>query len=183
MDDAVAQFTSITSADPQRAAQYLRVSDGNLERAIQLYFESGGVDMGAALPSTDTGIGGGASSARNNAEDPITVDSDDEEGNRALRNADTSSTAAVAGGNAVEDDEAMARRLQEEMYGPGGGGGGAGGLGNAADGEGVSAPIGRQAETLSGPYAAWRDAPQDMEAAIAEQMLARHARQSGSTSH
>ncbi|KAI9728964.1 MAG: hypothetical protein M1828_000049 [Chrysothrix sp. TS-e1954] len=174
VDDHVAQFTSITSADPSRAAQYLRVSDNNLEQAIQLYFESGGIDMGAEIPSSDSR--GVTDTTTQQAQDPITIDSDDEEGGAALPTRQQPSHVAPSG-HAVEDDEAMARRLQEEMYGSGGGGGGGANGRDDVDEEGVRAPIGRQAETLSGPYADWRDDPDSMENAIAQQMMARQMRQ------
>ena len=167
-DDNIAQFTSITSADPERAAQYLRVSDNNLEQAIQLFFESGGVDMGAALPSSQPTTAAHPS----NRNEPIAVDSDDEEGGARLPTRQQPSQEQPAG-HAAEDDEAMARRLQDEMYGSGGSG-----RREDVDEEGVRAPIGRQAETLSGPYADWRDDASSMEAAVAEQMLARQLRQS-----
>lgn len=47
MDDSelVAQFCSITSASADVAKQYLSVSENNLEQAIALFFESGGVSL------------------------------------------------------------------------------------------------------------------------------------------
>ncbi|KAI9674508.1 MAG: hypothetical protein M1817_001846 [Caeruleum heppii] len=55
MDDAVAQFTGITGSSPTQAQQYLRLADGNLEQAIQLFFDTGALDLegphSAAPPS------------------------------------------------------------------------------------------------------------------------------------
>ena len=155
MDDVLAQFTSITSADPERASQYLRVTDYNLEQAIQLYFESDGVDMGGSAGPMQPHSG--VSPSREHAA-PIPVDSDEEPGS------------AIGTQHRVEDDEAIARRLQDEMYGSAGPGPG------NTDPEGVRAPIGRTTETLLGPSADWRDDPEEMNAAIAEQMMARQQR-------
>ncbi|KKZ65568.1 hypothetical protein EMCG_08593 [[Emmonsia] crescens] len=44
-DAAVAGFTEITGSSPEVAAQYLQLTDGNLETAMQLYFENGGADI------------------------------------------------------------------------------------------------------------------------------------------
>ena len=45
MDSAITDFTSITNSSRQVAERYLNLSDGNLEQAMQLYFESGGLDL------------------------------------------------------------------------------------------------------------------------------------------
>ncbi len=44
MDDTIAQFIGVTSAAPDRATQHVELTEGKLEQAIQLYFESDGVD-------------------------------------------------------------------------------------------------------------------------------------------
>lgn len=46
-DGEIAHFTSITGASAEQAAQYVRLADGNLEGAIQLFFESGPLDLAA----------------------------------------------------------------------------------------------------------------------------------------
>lgn len=139
MDDVLAQFTSITGAEPDRAQQYLTLTDNNVEQAIQLYFESDGVDMGGSLPAPAS------------SREVIDLDSDNEDD-------------IVRPNHSVEDDEAMARRMQEELYGSAGRGAGT---------EEVRAPQARTSETLLGPGADWRDDPDEMNAAIAEQMAAR----------
>jgi len=146
-DDTIAQFTSITNATPEKAKQYLTVSDFDLEQAIQLYFESGGVDMGGAATetSTSTNLGGGGVS------NPIAIDDDDDDDD-------------LAGRPSVEDDEAMARRMQQEMYGAQG----------AEAEQDVRAPQARTAQTLLGPDSDdWRNDPDDMHAAVLEQMRRR----------
>ncbi|KAH0565562.1 hypothetical protein GP486_001042 [Trichoglossum hirsutum] len=45
MDDTEAQFVAITGCSPQKAEQYLRLTDYNLEQAVALYFDSGGIDL------------------------------------------------------------------------------------------------------------------------------------------
>lgn len=170
MDAAIAQFVDITSAPNERAAQYLQVADGDVEQAIQLYFENGGADMAAPPPPAPSTRPPPAGSG--NPTGPITIGSDDEEQN--------SSGEVNLGGGAggeVEDDEAMARRLQNEMYGSAGA---SGSVGADIDPEtGVRAPIGRTAETLAGPTAGWQDDPDEMRAAIAEQIASRNARRQG----
>ena len=164
MDDQIAEFSAITSADPQRAQQYLSLTDGILEQAIHLYFDSGGVDMGAAVPqpSAPSQLAASASAARpsyrENEDGTVTIDSDDEMDDVQP---------AQDTGSAYEDDEAMARRLQEEAYG-------------AGRPEEVRAPMARTTETLVGSGSGWRggamDDEDDMRAAVAEQMAARQRR-------
>lgn len=155
-DDILAQLISFTGATPERAAQYLQLADNNLEAAASLYFESGGVDMGASVPVPTTHA---STTARSEANAPITIDSDDEEGGVPV---------ASRGTSGMEDDEAMARRLQEEMYG---------GAGGAGDVEEVRAPMARTTEMLATPDMDWRNDPDEMQAAVAEQLLARQRRQ------
>lgn len=51
-DDLVAQFVGITEASAVKAQQYLRISDGNMEQAVELYFSTGGVDLEGPSSST-----------------------------------------------------------------------------------------------------------------------------------
>lgn len=155
-DDAVANFTAFTGADPERAAQYLKVTDNNVEQAVSLFFETGGSDLGTSLPSESTRPAAGSSS-----DQAIPVDDD--------------SAPTGAADQAEEDDEAMARRLQNEMYGPAGGGAGA--RQDDIDPEtGVRAPMARTTETLADPVGYMQDDPEEMRAAVLEQMRQRHAR-------
>ncbi|KAK5942931.1 UBX domain protein Ubx2 [Knufia obscura] len=138
MDEAIMQMVSITDTTPERAQQYLQVTDGDVNQAVSLFFESGGADLGGststpAQPSTRaTGSG--------NAADPINLDDDNiSDDNDPSITGYRRPTAQTAG---AEDDEAMARRLQDEMYGAGG-----------DDENNIRAPIARQTETLVGPGA------------------------------
>jgi len=149
-DDLVAQFTSITGATADRASQYLTVSDGNLEQAIQLFFESGGVDMGESVSDAPRAPSGAASN-------PVALDDDDDD--------------EMSGTHSAEDDEAMARRLQQEMYGAQGAGAGE---------QDVRAPMARTTQTLLGPSSDdWRNDDSELDRAVLEQMSRRH-RASGS---
>ncbi|KAI9832369.1 MAG: hypothetical protein M1819_004357 [Sarea resinae] len=199
MDDLVAQFTSITDAPPQRAAQYLRLTDGNLEQAMQLYFDSDGMDlenqdMPAASSTTQHATGNSmkppesaVSGTYEDSRGVVHIPSDDEieeggpeinsyaPGRQGPARADPLSYDRVdspANQAAMEDDEAMARRLQEEMYA------GADMAGDR-DSEGVRAPIARTTETLVGPGADWGSDADDMRVAVDEQMLARRQRNQG----
>lgn len=149
-------FVSITSCDPDKAAQYLRLTDNNLEQAIQLFFDSPNLDFGPATTSTAPAA---ASSARN----PINIDSDDE---MSDFNPGAHTDTPPVRSN-LESDEELARRLQEEDYG----GGGA-----AARGEDeVRAPIQRTQETLVGPGSNWGpgDPDDDVDAMVQEQLARR----------
>ncbi|KAI5243870.1 hypothetical protein E4T43_04035 [Aureobasidium subglaciale] len=146
-DELIANFTAITSATPERARQYLTLTDNNLEQAIQLFFDSDGADMGAAMPQQSAQPAAQPASRRYNEDDNgvVTIDSDDDA--------------------AYEDDEAMARRLQQEAYG------------TASGEEDVRAPMARTTETLVGPGSRWTgDDEDDVDAMVQEQMLARQRR-------
>jgi hypothetical protein len=153
-DEAIGTFCAITSTTPQQAQQYLQFSDGNVEQAIELFFNNPDLAASAPAPSAQP---------VSTRDAPINLDDDDDEAMDA---------AGPSGGRSTEDDEAMARRLQEEMYGSGGGGGGGAAFGDV-DAEGVRAPMARTTETLVGPGSDWRDDPNEMQAAIGEQMEAR----------
>lgn len=153
-DEAIGTFCAITSTTPQQAQQYLQFSDGNVEQAIELFFNNPDLAGSAPAPQTQPTA---------TRDDPINLDDDDDE---------VMETSGPQGGPSTEDDEAMARRLQQEMYGAGGGAGGAGGQ-DDVDEEGVRAPMARTTETLVGPGSDWRDDPDQMQAAIGEQLAAR----------
>lgn len=155
-EETIAQFQGITSADTRRATQYLTITEGNLEQAIQLYFESDGADLGGTVG------GAGESTIPSQPANPterevISIDSDEE-------NAGTGGAPV-----SVEDDEAMARRLQNEMYS-------ATRHAQSPDVEGVRAPMARTTQTLVGDDGDWRDDPQSMNSAVFQQMLNRETR-------
>jgi hypothetical protein len=175
MDDLIAAFVSFTQADPDRAAQYLQLADNNLEHAIELYFESPNLDLGATTTAQETSstsqVAQPSTTTPAHPANLINLDSDDDEMEVDEDTGDTSSapggTSAAAAAPAYEDDEAMARRLQEEMYGAGGA---------EAD---IRAPIARTSETLIGPGSTWTPNTDDLDALVAEQLAARSRRLAG----
>lgn len=161
-DDNISNFVAITSCEPDKAAQYLRLTDGNFEQAIQLYFDSPNLEFGPPPSTAQAPTPNAASSAQN----PINVDSDDD-----MSDFDPATHASTPPSRApptTEDDEAMARRMQEEMYGGGS---------TAPGPEEVRAPMQRTTETLVGPDANWGpdDAEQDVDAMVQEQLARRRA--------
>jgi hypothetical protein len=159
-DENIVNFVSITSCEPDKAAQYLRLTEGNFEQAIQLYFDSPNLDLGGASSAAAP-----AQNAPSSARNPITVDSDDDMSD--FDPAALASTPPARPPPAVEDDEAMARRLQEEMYGGGG----------PPGEEEVRAPMQRTTETLVGPGSNWgpADEEEDVDAMVQEQLARRRA--------
>ena len=51
-DDALANFAAITGTTSDRAQQYLRLTDGNLEQAFELFYANDGADLEGATSST-----------------------------------------------------------------------------------------------------------------------------------
>ncbi|KAG0210310.1 hypothetical protein BGX28_009466 [Mortierella sp. GBA30] len=88
----IVQFCTITSADPDVAANYLTVCDGSLDRAITLYMESGGIDLAGTTSTTIN---------------------DGNRGERRSRSSSNDGSAGGYGGN-LDQDEELARSLQEE---------------------------------------------------------------------
>jgi UBX domain-containing protein 7 len=174
MDAAIAQIVTITSASPERAAQYLQLADGDLDSAVMLYFESNGADPTGG-PSSSYSDPQPPTSSRpgrtGDAQDPIDVDDDtisddnDPEITGFRKVGESRETAQSHNRGATFDADAeYARRLQEEMYG------GAGGQGPAGEEE-IRAPIARQSETLLGPGAHTGPADdRDLPAHVMEQM-------------
>ncbi|KAK5122418.1 hypothetical protein LTR85_004002 [Meristemomyces frigidus] len=168
MDEQIATFSAFTSATPAQAQQYLSLTDGNVEQAVELFFSNPDLGATAAAPAQPA-------QPPSSSRDPITIDDDeDEDYDEDVQM--TGSRPAAPSGPSVEDDEAMARRLQEEMYGAGGGGGGRGDIDPET---GVRAPMARTTETLVGPGSDWRDDPNEMNAAVFEQMQRRRMQGGG----
>ena len=189
----VANFAAITGADPARAQQYLDISDGNINQAVQLWYETGGIDLmettaataPAPVPVPDgspqqVGAGGAPREVIEIPSDDEMEDNDSDGGLGGVSGprAASNTTARPPPASSTEDDEALARRLQQEMYG--GGPGEGGGRGAELDADGVRAPIARTTETLVGPDLYDLSNPSDRAAAVADQMFRRaHARRTG----
>jgi hypothetical protein len=189
-DETVASFIDLTQATPDKARQYLSISDGNLEQAVNLYFNTDGIDLGDPSTSTPAQPSHQPPQERSRPSrnirpgEIVNLDSDDEGsegdtpqviGHRALRTGQRGSS-VQASENVVsqasplthvhDDDEAMARRLQEEIY--------AGGdMNGGIDADGYRAPIARTRETLVGPDSYDMQDPHDLEALVRDQMAAR----------
>jgi hypothetical protein len=130
MDDSlVVEFTSITSATPAQAEQYLRVTDNNLEHAIQLFFEDPNL---ATEPAQPPPTAAPRPSRREDSDGVIHIDSDDDD----VAITGTRSTGAVD----TSDDAEIARRMQEELYA----------TATNADPDDARAPMLRTRETLVG---------------------------------
>lgn len=177
MDEAIANFVAITGEPSERAAQYLQLSDGNVENAIQLYFESPDLAPAAASeapPVPPPSTRPSATASRNYSEDGegvVHIPSDDDDEDFDMVDAPSLGAGRAASSRPqgdVDADAEMARRLQEEYYG-----GAEGGAGIPVDPEGYRAPMARTTETLVGPDAEWGSGPTDVQAAIAEQLRMR----------
>lgn len=174
MDDGVAQFIAITNSSPEVAHQYLNLSDGRLEEAVQLFFDSGGAELeqetsGPTSSTAPPAIGlsaytaSGRSQLSSTQPQPYTdargvvhLDSDDEmdDGVQLSTSGPAPGSTAQEGGAhrvsppaqrpAIEDDEEIARRMQEELY-----------AGAMEETDGVRAPLARTRETLVGPELPW----------------------------
>ena len=199
-DHAIAQFVSFTSSSPARADQYLRLTDGDVQQAIDLFFANDGNDaFGSSEPAhqssppQSTPQQAQPSTARHGYEDRdgvVHIDSDSEySGNELPPNRESrtaipsvrsspnahvpvrSAAPHVPGSNDLDQDEAMARRLQEEFYG-------SAIATNELGSDGIRAPMGRTTETLVGPSSSETLSPEEIRAALVDQMQARQRRRS-----
>ncbi len=195
----MAQFTSITGTTTERALQYIRLTDGNLEQAVQLFFDSDGIDLeGSARPAaaeeaaatqqpTGPAIQRTPAAGFTDESGVVHIDSDEEisdhndpevtdyDPRARVSSSRSRSTLQIPAAvtpptgkapRATDDDEALARRLQEEFYT-------GGDMAGERDAEGIRAPIGRTTETLVGPGVEYLSDPDEMRAAVLEQMRAR----------
>jgi hypothetical protein len=179
-EDAVANFLAFTGSTPDKARQYLSVSDGNTEQAVSLFFSTGGIDLeGPAVSASTTAETREPASTRSGGREVIELDDDDDEmpdaddqvrviGSRRREAVRSGSSTPKAVQPAVDEDEAMARRLQEEFYGGGGAAQSAG-----LDAEGYRAPIAGRTETLVGPDSYDFGDAEDRRYAVLEQLRAR----------
>ena len=197
-DDLIAQFTAITNAPPDKARQYLQISEGELAQAIELFFTNDGADLVAPSPSASAAPAPPPvptqTRPRQSADELIDLD-DDEDANmmdaadsddepqitevRPREPALTAPPPPPQPSGHADDDEAMARRLQEELYA----GGDMRGPPADADAEGYRAPIARTHETLVGPGEGFdASSPEEMRALVMEQMRQRSINRQRGTS-
>lgn len=158
MDRLIADFINITNASPEKAEAYLRMSDGDVNQAIHLFFETDGADLDPS--PTSHNVASHAEPTGLMQHDPITVDDDivinevDDDFQVALQTSRLANQSTSLGGDSVlttpgstrvsnlDTDEAMARRLQEEFYSD---------MNELQETNGVRAPIAKTRETLVGP--------------------------------
>ncbi|KAL8737656.1 MAG: hypothetical protein Q9181_001470 [Wetmoreana brouardii] len=202
MDDtALAQFASITGTKPETARQYLGFTDGDVQQAIELFFANDGADLDVPAPSNpstsslppsvpDQSTRPQASQrGRQDSHGIVHIDSDSDpeyseypansrstSGRRqpipagrtgsSLHTPSSSTPPTHVSTSRFDDDEAFARQLQQEMYGEAG-------MDSALGPDGVRAPIARTTETLIGPDSFDPDDPEDVNAAVLQQIRAR----------
>ncbi|KAI9887010.1 MAG: hypothetical protein M1823_001154 [Watsoniomyces obsoletus] len=167
-EETVEQFIAITNSSADVARQYLNLSDGRLEEAVQLFFDAGGMEaepepaVAATVPTTSSTsrppIVANALSAQTGS-GRITGAQPYVDATGAVRSGVTygndgaprffGSTSGLPT-DQTEQDEEIARRLQEEFYGE-----------HAEDMDGVRAPVAPTRETLVGPDADWDEGDDD----------------------
>ena len=200
MDDtALATFTSITGTTPDRAAQYLKLTEGDVQQAIEFFYANDGAELETPASSAPSQTSQappvqpsltrpqGRTQGYEDEDGVVHIDSDlDSEidtdppsqtsrrataaAARSTSNAHTPSTSTSPPHQAsreIDEDEALARRLQEEFYG-------ATRSAHRLDENGIRAPMARTTETLIGPESFDSNDPEDMHAAVLEQLRARH---------
>lgn len=195
MEENISMFAGITGANADVARGFLELTSGDLERAIELFFENpelvSGVGAGVSNTGGTSGAGGTSATAstsrsasrrrpaREDASGVIHIPSDDDDDIMEIDDGDEDfvdddeGVGRVAARAQEEEDAAMAKRLQEELYQGGSqGAGGAGGPGGVDDD--VRAPIGRTTETLVAPEGPWGgDDGGAMETAFLDQLRRR----------
>ncbi|EEH40564.1 UBX domain-containing protein [Paracoccidioides lutzii Pb01] len=211
-DAAVAGFTEITGSTPEVASHYLQLTDGNLEIAMQLYFENGSADIhqepsvqpapphpapAPALSSTRPSHPSGYQDVHGVVH--LDSDGDDDDGNYNNRNNDNNM-------NEIEEVEVVnipVRTSQQQSASTSRPPpsnttfdddealarrlqeefyAGAEGL-NAVDADGVRAPMARTTETLVDPSADSGFDDASLEEAVLRQMRARQHARAGNYVH
>lgn len=189
MEDAqIPSFVDITGSSPDVARTFLEMAEGDLEQAIQLYFENPELQTGiaassAAPPAIPAHTRPGATPprrvGREDAQGVIHIDSDDDgDSNMAYPDDDdedefhdfddeAATAAGVARAAQEDEDAAMAQRLQEQMYAEG------------APVDGVRSPIARTTETLVSPNPTWGQVDDDERDAMVLEQFRRRRQQQG----
>lgn len=200
-DEAVAQFVSFTSSTPDRAAQYLRLTDGDIQQAIDLFFVNDGNDPSGSSSSTHPQPAQAPPVPSSRTREPrgrpvyedergiVHIDSDPDYSDDEKPEITGSSSRRVA----VPDRPRSAIHTPSSMTPPTGQATAAvdddeamarrlqeefyagAGISAEVDPEGIRAPIRRTTETLVGPDS-FDANEEDMRAAVMEQMHARHQR-------
>lgn len=199
-DDALANFTDITGTTPDRAQQYLKLTDGNLEQAFELFYANDGADLegeaSSAPPQQPSQVlSHPRSSTRPSADRQvyqdagriIHVDSDEEQDHS---DDEVQFTGTGPTPQPADDIRRLSRRSQGISTPPINDHNtvdedeamarrlqeeyyGSAGTAGTVDSEGVRPPIARTTETLVGPGSFDPNDERDMHAAVLQQMRAR----------
>ena len=200
MDDtALATFTSITGTTPDRATQYLRLTEGDLQQAIELFYANDGAELEGPNSTTPGQISQtpplppsrtrppGHRPAYEDEDGVVHIDSDqdsDIDVEPTSRHSRQTTTGAMRSASNMHTPSLSAQPLQQASTDVDadealarrlqeefyGGGGEADGL----DEDGIRAPMARTTETLIGPDSFDPNDAEDMHAAVLEQVRARH---------
>ena len=197
-NDTVSNFAAITSTTNEIAQQYLSLTDGNLQQALELYFTNDGADLvpvsstdpvqAVQVPPTSTR----PSRRQQGYEDEsgvVHVDSESESedlgdntaqqplGHRVRSQAHINAPSALQTPVAAATSTGRAGTVEEDDESMARRLQeemySATGTGDVIDSEGIRAPIARTTETLVGPGAYGGNDEDDMHAAVLEQMRAR----------
>lgn len=201
-DDTLSSFAAITGTATDKAQQYLTLTDGNLEQALELYFTNDGADLEGA-PSTVPvpppqvpSVPSSSSSTRpsrprqgyHDNRGIVHIDSESESDDSGVESAQRAAATPARGQPDVNtgslQQAPIASTPSAGRTDPGEDDEamarrlqeefyGAHAASETTDPEGVRAPIARTTETLVGPGAYDLDDEGDMRAAVLEQMRAR----------
>ena len=198
-DELVSQFISICETTPERAHQYLRLTDGSIEQAIELFYANGGADLGEIDASAAPAQTSQAPSHSQTQSQPtatvrrypeaggvVHIDTDEEESGDDVEftgYGTKSGTGAGASKNQIStrvapsaaapdpffDEDEAMARRLQEELYT------EGQVAGSVGADGVRAPIARTRETLVGPgaYADDDDEGDDMRAQVLAQMRQR----------
>lgn len=179
MEDAhISSFVDITGSSANVARGFLEMTNGDLEQAIQLFFENPdlqhSINSAAAQGGSTSATSRPRQSAREDEHGVIHIDSDDDDADNDLDQADN--VQAVARTAQEEEDAAMAKRLQEELFSE-----------NPGGVEGVRSPIRSTTETLVAPLPAWGSgfggSDDDVQSELLEQLRRRQAQAQSSKAY
>ncbi|KAL5597015.1 uncharacterized protein BROUX77_006963 [Berkeleyomyces rouxiae] len=152
--DNIALFSDITGMTQAVAEGYLRMAEGSLESAVQLYYENPELHHSFNAVSNFSSRPQPTSQGHREDEDGVIhIDDSDEGSNLEMDHGfdhdnDHALASQIAAQAQADEDAAMAKRLQEELYAENHG---------QAGNDDIRAPIASRTETLVG----WNDYDQD----------------------
>ncbi|PKS06329.1 hypothetical protein jhhlp_007077 [Lomentospora prolificans] len=161
-DADISSFVDITGSSANVARSILEMTNGDLEQAIQLFFENPdlqhSINSAATQASSSVPTSRQPQSVREDEHGVIHIDSDDDQ-------VDVDDVQAVARNAQEEEDEAMAKRLQEELFSD-----------TTGVNEGVRSPIRSTTETLVAPWGSgFGGDDEDVQSELLQQLRRRQA--------